>query len=113
VKCNPEPIVPFEVAQSRWSGDANMPCFRIATPSCAAIKPDRILVIDQTLSRAKFTVRMYYPDMDPRELAFRTVSQDEFLEIIAGAAALERPEIQSADYGYEFKVKSLGSHPNN
>jgi hypothetical protein len=76
-------------------------------------KPDRILVIDQTLSRAKYTVRMYYPDMDPRELAFRTVSQDEFLEIIAGAAALERPEIQSADYGYEFKVKSLGSHPNN
>jgi len=57
-------------------------------------KPDRILTIDRTLSRAQITVRIYYPEIDPKELAFRTLSQDEFLQIIERATAPERSETQ-------------------
>ena len=48
-------------------------------------EPERILAIDRTLSRAQITVRMYYPEVNPRELAFRTLSQDEYLQIIGSA----------------------------
>jgi len=48
-------------------------------------EPERILAIDRTLSRAQITVRMYYPEINPRELAFLTVSQDEYLQIIGSA----------------------------
>ena len=52
-------------------------------------KPECILAIDRPLSRAKTIVRMYYPEIDPRELAFRTLSQDEFLQIIERVTAQE------------------------
>src|SRR6516164_2658882 len=48
-------------------------------------EPERILAIDRTLSRAQITVRLYYPEISPRELAFLTLSQDEYLQIIASA----------------------------
>ena len=62
-------------------------------------KPNRILAIDRTLYSAKMTVRNYYPDIDPRELAFRTLSQDEFLQIIERATAQEASESQNVDPG--------------
>jgi hypothetical protein len=65
-------------------------------------QPDRILAIDRTLSRAQSTARMYYPEIRPKELAFRTLSQDEYLEIIGGVAASRRLETHSLDPGYEI-----------
>jgi hypothetical protein len=53
-------------------------------------KPDCVLAIDRTLCHAQITAQAYYPEIDSKELAFRTISQDEYLQIIGGAAAPER-----------------------
>lgn len=65
-------------------------------------KPDCILAIDRTLCQAQITARAYYPEIDSKELAFRTISQDEYLQIIGGAAAPERSETDNLDPGYEI-----------
>ena len=65
-------------------------------------KRDYILAIDRTLCQAQSTARAYYPEIDSKELAFRTISQDEYLQIIGGAVALERSENDNLDPGYEI-----------
>jgi len=42
---------------------------------------------DRTLCQAQITARAYYPEIDSKVLAFRTISQDEYLQIIGGAVA--------------------------
>jgi hypothetical protein len=65
-------------------------------------KPDCVLAIDRTLCQAQTAARVYYPDIDSKELAFRTISQDEYLQIIRGAVAPERSDTNMLDPEYEI-----------